>query len=98
MWHHNCKLNLTITLVQLQLIFYIFSSLLPVYVDGKVCISILHAPGEDTMSREAAAERWRLILNVEAILLSVILMINDPNILSPAYSEPLGRFEALINL
>jgi ubiquitin-conjugating enzyme E2 G1 len=36
------------------------------------------------MSNETAAERWRPILGVEAILLSVISMLNDPNIDSPA--------------
>ena len=61
----------------------LFSTLL-VYEDGKVCISILHAPGEDAMSGETSDERWRPILGVEAILLSVISMLNDPNIASPA--------------
>ena len=56
-----------------------------IYPDGKVCISILHAPGEDTMnSQETAEERWRPILGVEAVLISVISMLNDPNIESPA--------------
>jgi len=55
-----------------------------IYEDGKVCISILHAPGNDAMSGETAEERWRPILSVEAILLSVISMMNDPNINSPA--------------
>ena len=55
-----------------------------VYEDGKVCISILHPPGNDAMSGETAEERWRPILSVEAILLSVISMMNDPNINSPA--------------
>ena len=56
-----------------------------VYPDGKVCISILHAPGTDSMNQqETADERWRPILGVEAILLSVISMLNDPNIDSPA--------------
>jgi len=36
------------------------------------------------MSNETAAERWRPILGVEAVLLSVISMLNDPNIDSPA--------------
>ena len=58
-----------------------------IYADGKVCISILHAPGEDTMSGETADERWRPILGVEAILVSVISMLNDPNISSPANIE-----------
>ena len=56
-----------------------------VYEDGKVCISILHPPGTDsTNAQESADERWRPILNVESILLSVISMLNDPNINSPA--------------
>ncbi|KAL3767600.1 hypothetical protein ACHAWO_003279 [Cyclotella atomus] len=56
-----------------------------VYEDGKVCISILHPPGEDAMNaQESAEERWRPILGVEAILMSVISMLNDPNDESPA--------------
>ena len=56
-----------------------------IYPDGKVCISILHPPGEDNMnSQETAEERWRPILGVEAILISVISILNDPNIESPA--------------
>ena len=55
-----------------------------VYEDGKVCISILHPPGNDATSGETADERWRPILGIEAILLSVISMMNDPNINSPA--------------
>ena len=56
-----------------------------VYPDGKVCISILHPPGVDQFnSLETADERWRPILGVESIILSVISMLNDPNINSPA--------------
>ena len=56
-----------------------------IYSDGKVCISILHAPGQDAMnSSEKAEERWRPIIGVEAIIMSVISMLNDPNIDSPA--------------
>lgn len=56
-----------------------------IYADGKVCISILHAPGEDAMnSQETAEERWRPILGVEAILMSVISILSDPNDESPA--------------
>ena len=56
-----------------------------IYSDGKVCISILHPPGTDAMnSQEKAEERWRPILGVEAVLMSVISMLNDPNIESPA--------------
>ena len=56
-----------------------------VYPDGKVCISILHAPGVDAMNaQETAMERWRPILGVEAVLVSVLSMLSDPNIESPA--------------
>lgn len=51
---------------------------------GKVCISILHPPGEDKYGSELASERWRPILGVEAILISVISMLCDPNDSSPA--------------
>ncbi len=30
----------------------------PVYPDGRVCISILHAPGDDPNGYELASERW----------------------------------------
>jgi ubiquitin-conjugating enzyme E2 G1 len=45
----------------------------------------LHPPGEDAYNQqETAAERWRPILGVESVILSVISMLNDPNIDSPA--------------
>ena len=56
-----------------------------IYDNGNVCISILHAPGADLMNTaEKAEERWRPILGVEAVLMSVISMLNDHNIDSPA--------------
>eukprot|EP00742_Colponemidia_sp_Colp-10_P001228 GILJ01001321.1.p1 GENE.GILJ01001321.1~~GILJ01001321.1.p1 ORF type:complete len:166 (+),score=30.12 GILJ01001321.1:65-562(+) len=56
-----------------------------VYPDGRVCISILHPPGVDAFNQqEKAEERWRPILGVESILLSVISMLSDPNLDSPA--------------
>ena len=56
-----------------------------IFPDGKVCISILHPPGTDALNaQETAEERWRPILGAESILLSVISMLNDPNIESPA--------------
>ena len=57
----------------------------PVYPDGKVCISILHNPGVDAMNaQETADERWRPIIGVETVLVSVLSMLSDPNIESPA--------------
>jgi len=55
-----------------------------VFADGSVCISILHAPGEDVTGYESASERWLPVHTVESILLSVISMIADPNVDSPA--------------
>lgn len=50
-----------------------------VYKDGKVCISILHPPGEDPMSGERPEERWLPIHSVESILLSVGCLLNEPS-------------------
>jgi ubiquitin-protein ligase len=104
-----------------------------VYPDGKVCISILHAPGVDRfnlqvrtdtdegahqqhslpsssppsphscrlsvrpsfpplppfrsslpLAQETADERWRPILGVEQVLVSVMSMLSEPNCDSPA--------------
>lgn len=64
-----------------------------IYPDGKVCISILHPPGTDQYNtQETADERWRPILGVEGILLSVISMLNDPNISSPANIDAAVEF------
>ena len=52
---------------------------------GEVCISILHPPGEDKFNeQESADERWRPIISVEAVILSVVSMLSDPNDESPA--------------
>ena len=58
-----------------------------VYRDGKVCISILHPPGEDELSGELASERWMPTQTIASIMLSVISMLNDPNLSSPANVE-----------
>jgi ubiquitin-conjugating enzyme E2 R len=55
-----------------------------VYPDGKLCISILHNPGEDIMSGEHASERWSPLQGVESVLRSVLLLLDDPEINSPA--------------
>lgn len=49
--------------------------LLSVFPDGRVCISILHAPGDDPMGYELSAERWSPVQSVEKILLSVVSML-----------------------
>jgi len=58
-----------------------------VYEDGRVCISILHPPGEDEFGYERASERWLPIHTVESILISVISMLSSPNDESPANLE-----------
>lgn len=56
-----------------------------VFPDGNVCISILHDPGVDAFNpQERADERWRPILGVEQVLVSVMAMLNEPNPDSPA--------------
>lgn len=40
-----------------------------------MCISILHAPGDDPMGYETSAERWSPVQSVEKILLSVVSML-----------------------
>ena len=79
-----------------------------IYPDGRVCISILHPPGDDEHNPQETADlrhaspaplfaagggggrrslkkrRWRPVLGVESILMSVISMLSDPNDSSPA--------------
>lgn len=63
-----------------------------VYVDGTVCISILHEPGEDRFGYERPEERWLPIHTVESIMLSVISMLSQPNIESPANTDAAREF------
>jgi ubiquitin-protein ligase len=47
-----------------------------IWPDGKVCISILHAPGEDPLNpQEQASERWLPIHNVFSICMSVSISL-----------------------
>lgn len=55
-----------------------------VYTDGNLCISILHKPGDDVHSGESASERWNVLHGVESVLRSVLLLMDDPEINSPA--------------
>ncbi|KAI9128116.1 hypothetical protein K1719_001109 [Acacia pycnantha] len=58
-----------------------------VYPDGRVCISILHPPGDDPNGYELASERWSPVHTVESIVLSIISMLSSPNDESPANVE-----------
>jgi len=56
-----------------------------VYKDGKVCISILHEAKEDAFNQqESIDEKWRPILSIEAVIISVMSMLSEPNFGSPA--------------
>jgi len=57
-----------------------------IYKNGEVCISILHAPGNDEWGYEDASERWLPVHGVESILVSVISLLSadTPNTDSPA--------------
>lgn len=55
-----------------------------VYQDGLVCISILHAPGDDPNGYETPAERWSPVQSVEKVLLSVLSLFAEPNVESAA--------------
>jgi ubiquitin-conjugating enzyme E2 R len=55
-----------------------------IYPDGKLCISILHAPGEDIMSGELASERWTPVQRTESVLISILSLLDDAEVSSPA--------------
>jgi len=55
-----------------------------IYEDGRLCISILHAPGEDSMSGESAGERWSPAQRVESVLISILSLFDDAEVSSPA--------------
>lgn len=50
-----------------------------------MCISILHeAKADEFNTQEKMSEKWRPILGPEAVLVSVLSMLSDPNFESPA--------------
>lgn len=55
-----------------------------IYPDGKLCISILHAPGDDELSGEHASERWSPAQRVESVLISILSLLDDAEVNSPA--------------
>ncbi|CAK7267315.1 Ubiquitin-conjugating enzyme subunit [Sporothrix epigloea] len=55
-----------------------------VYPDGRLCLSILHSPGDDALSGEQAVERWSPLQGVESVMLSILLLLDNPEINSPA--------------
>lgn len=55
-----------------------------VYEDGRLCISILHPAGDDEMSGERASERWSPVQSAESVLLSILSLLDDAEVSSPA--------------
>lgn len=54
-----------------------------VYRDGRLCISILHQGGDPT-SGELDSETWTPAQTVESVLISIVSLLEDPNVNSPA--------------
>jgi ubiquitin-protein ligase len=54
-----------------------------IYIDGKVCISILH-DGIDEFGYEHESERWTPLQTVNSVLISILSMLSSPNFDSPA--------------
>uniref|UniRef100_A0A915E4B9 UBC core domain-containing protein n=1 Tax=Ditylenchus dipsaci TaxID=166011 RepID=A0A915E4B9_9BILA len=63
-----------------------------VYPDGTVCISILHSAQNEATSGEADNERWNITQSVRTVLLSIISMLNEPNLSSPANVDAARMF------
>ncbi len=85
-WHPNGTLLQNILAIHVNI-----TNSCTVYNDGRVCISILHPPGDDEWGYEKANERWSPVQSVETILISVISMLSDPNDESPANLEAAVR-------
>jgi len=58
-----------------------------IYPDGRVCLSLLHAPGPDPFGNERPEERWNSEITIETVLLSVVNLLLEPNDMSPANVE-----------
>lgn len=54
-----------------------------VYRDGRLCISILHVAGDPTTD-ELDLETWTPAQTVELVLISIVSLLEDPNVLLPA--------------
>jgi len=51
-----------------------------IYPDGRVCISILHPPGEDDMNTlETASMRWTPVQSIDKVLISIVSLLADPD-------------------
>lgn len=55
-----------------------------VYKDGRVCISILHTADEAVVDPGILDCSWTAVQSVRTICISILSMLNEPNIDSPA--------------
>jgi ubiquitin-conjugating enzyme E2 G1 len=55
-----------------------------IYIDGSICISILHDDIIQSYDDEDISERWTPIQSVNTIVLSIISLLVSPNLNSPA--------------
>lgn len=74
-----------------------------IYKDGRLCISILHRGGDAT-SGEQDEETWSPVQTVESVLISIISLLSDPNLSSPAnvdasvlYKQDPEKFKARVD-
>ena len=65
-----------------------------IFNNGEVCISILHPPVIDvTNPMETLDEKWKPVLGVKEIVLSILCIINEPNLDSPANIDAAIEFK-----
>ena len=62
-----------------------------IYTDGKVCMSILHDSRVENFY-DKLEEKWLPVHTIQSIVLSMILIIQDPNVESPANIEAAKLF------
>ncbi|MES1902746.1 MAG: Ubiquitin-conjugating enzyme subunit, partial [Paramarteilia canceri] len=80
-----------------------------IYTTGEVCISLLHELGQNNNgdvaeviaineSRgEDASEQWSPVHSVNSIIMSVIVLLNEPNIESPANINASKSYQKYLN-
>lgn len=54
-----------------------------IYTDGKVCLSTLHDARSNNFY-DQEGEKWSPVHTIQSIILSIMLVIQDPNLESPA--------------
>ena len=57
-----------------------------IYQDGKVCMSILHDTREENFY-DRPEEKWLPVHTIQSLVLSMLLIIQEPNLESPANLE-----------